>query len=217
VDGSAFLGLSLCRRSEQGHPDSETHQVSFDFNEILDRNNDYILSSDDDGWLAGGGEPGPPKSYKLAAKDAAHINLMHIGTFRPEWGGVTQEEIVSVLQSGRIFIPQMEVLPTTVVTTQHDDPPELEVRFDMESPQSVQDFLRNPTTSPLPVNWALRFVHNQLFHYFQHPSRYCPDAFHATILRKVEFRSPRVSAQIRKQQQHQNDIFSLNDDECTAL
>eukprot|EP00980_Cylindrotheca_fusiformis_P009755 scaffold2151_cov65-Cylindrotheca_fusiformis.AAC.1 len=70
VDGLAFVGLLLSPKSnKQGHPDSVTHQESFDFNEILDRNYDYIVSTNDDGWLVGGGEPGPPISYKLAAKD----------------------------------------------------------------------------------------------------------------------------------------------------
>lgn len=42
---------------------------------------------------------------------------------------------------------------------------------------------------PLPVNWALRFIHNQLFRYFKFHSRFCPGAFHSTIVRKAEFRS----------------------------
>ena len=52
------------------------------------------MSSNDDGWLVGGGEPGPPKSYKLAAKDSSHVEIMRIGTYRPEWGGITEEDIV---------------------------------------------------------------------------------------------------------------------------
>ena len=47
-------------------------------------------------------------------------------------------------------------------------------------------------SAPLPVNWALRFIHNQLFKYFEFPSRFCPGAFHSTILRKAEFRSREV-------------------------
>lgn len=42
---------------------------------------------------------------------------------------------------------------------------------------------------PLPVNWALKFIHNQLFKYFNFPSRFCPGSFHSTIVRKAEFRS----------------------------
>ena len=77
----------------------------------------------------------------------------------------------------------------------------------------------NDHLAPLPINWALRFIHNQLFRYFQFPSRFCPGwcseysfssffrwikfnfmfymiilgAFHSTITRKAEFRSPLVS------------------------
>lgn len=182
----AFLGLSLCRKSPQGHPDTITHQSSFDFNEIIDRDYKYIFSTNDDGWLVGGGEPGPPKSYKLAAKDSAHVELMRIGTFREDWGGLPDFVIKEVFESGKILIPQIEVLPTAVVAN-GDLPPELEIRFDMQP--KVPNF--DDHNAPLPVNWALRFIHNQLFRHFNNASRFCPGAFHSTILRKAEFRSTR--------------------------
>jgi len=89
------------------------------------------------------------------------------------------------MTSGRILIPQIEVLPTAVVANP-DYPPELEIRFDMVP--RVPNF--DDPNAPLPVNWQLRFIHNQLFRLFQFPSRFCPGAFHSTILRKAEFRSP---------------------------
>jgi len=179
------LGLSLSRASVLGHPDSITHQDVFDLNEVIDRDYYYIFSTNDDGWLVGGGEPGPPRSFKLAAKDTAHVEIMRVGTYFPEWGGITEKDIVDVMKSGKILIPQIEVLPTAVVAN-GDKPPELEIRFDMEPP--VPD-LDDPE-APLPINWALRFLHNQLFRHFQFPSRFCPGAFHSTIVRKAEFRSP---------------------------
>jgi len=183
VDGLAFIGLSLVRKSDRGHPDSVTHQTAFDLNDVLDRDYEYLQSTDDNGWLVGGGEPGAPKSYKLALKDSAHVELMRIGTFRPEWGGITEKEIIDVLKSGKILIPQIEVLPTAVVKNK-DSPPEIEIRFDMPCAPDFEDL-----KAPLPVNWALRFIHNQLFKHFNYPSRFCPGAFHATIVRKAEFRS----------------------------
>lgn len=57
VDGLAFLGLSLSRHSDHGHPDSITHQTAFDLNEVIDRDYEHIFSTNDDGWLVGGGEP----------------------------------------------------------------------------------------------------------------------------------------------------------------
>jgi hypothetical protein len=96
---------------------------------------------------------------------------------------------LSAIESGKILIPQIEALPTAVVANP-DHPPELEIRFDMEP--AVPNF--EDLSAPLPVNWQLRFIHNQLFKHFEFPSRFCPGAFHSTILRKAEFRSPEVRA-----------------------
>jgi len=87
------------------------------------------------------------------------------------------------MRSGKILIPQIEVLPTAVVANP-DKPPELEIRFDMPTAVDFTDM-----KAPLPHNWQLRFIHNQLFKHFQNPSRFCPGAFHSTIVRKAEFRS----------------------------
>lgn len=194
VDGLAFLGLSLQRKSENGHPASKTHQTAFDLDQVQDRDYKYIFSTDDNGWLVAGGEPGPPTSYKLGAADSAHVEIMRIGTYNKEWGGLSVDMIVKAMEAGEILIPQIEVLPTAVVPN-GDVPPELEIRFDMQPaiPPSVDD-----SETPLPINWQLRFLHNQLFERFQFPSRFCPGAFHSTILRKAEFRSKK----------HEEDYFA---------
>ena len=191
VDGLAFLGLSLCRKSPDGHVNSKTHQTAFDLNEVCDREYQFVFSSNDDGWLVGGGEAGPPFSYKLSAPDSGHVEIMRIGTFEPKWGGISKQDILKAFQSGRILIPQITVVPTAVVAN-GDAPPELEIRFDM-----VASLESSPTKNglpELPVNWQLKFVHNQLFRYFEFPSRFCPGAFHSTILRKAEFRSPQAKS-----------------------
>jgi len=182
VDGLAFLGLSLARHSDKGHPESYTHQESFDLNEVLDRDYEFVMATNDDGWLVGGGEPGPPLSYKLAAKDSAHVELLRIGTYRKDWGGLALEDVLEIMTSGDILIPQIEVVPTAVVANP-DTPPELEIRFDMEPRVATQE-------GALPINWQLRFLHNQFFKKLEFASRFCPGAFHSTILRKAEFRSP---------------------------
>lgn len=187
VDGLAFLGLSLARKSPEGHPASQTHQTSFDLNQVLDREYEHIFSTNDDGWLVGGGEPGPPRSFKLAAPDSAHVELMRIGTYNPAWGGVAQEDVVQALADAKILIPEITVVPTAVVANA-DAPPELEIRFDMEP--AYHETEEGSEFPPLPVNWQLRFVHNQLFRHFEYASRFCPGGFHSTIVRKAEFRSP---------------------------
>uniref|UniRef100_A0A6S8KGF1 Uncharacterized protein n=1 Tax=Amphora coffeiformis TaxID=265554 RepID=A0A6S8KGF1_9STRA len=184
VDGLAFIGLSLSRKGPRGHPDSVTHQEAFDFDRVQDRDYEHIFSTNDDGWLVGGGEPGPPTSYKLAAKDSAHVEIMRIGTYEPAWGGMYQKDIVQMLEEGKILIPEITVVPTAVVANP-DTPPELEIRFDMVPPPNFNDPM-----APLPANWQLRFIQNQLFKMMQFPSRFNPGSFHSTILRKAEFRSP---------------------------
>lgn len=195
VDGLAFIGLSLARKSEQGHMGSQTHQTAFDLNEVIDRDYKYIFSTNDDGWLVGGGEPGPPKSYKLASSDSAHVEIMRVGTYNEDWGGLSVESIVEAIKSAKILIPEVTVVPTAVVANQ-DLPPELEIRFDMKPAFHADEGSELP---PLPVNWQLRFVHNQLFRLFKFPSRFCPGAFHSTIVRKAEFRSL----------QHRADFFEM--------
>lgn len=121
---------------------------------------------------------------------------MRIGTYRKDWGGLDRDELLKVMTSGSILIPQIEVLPTDVVPNP-DKPPELEIRFDMEeiSPDGKQLLnLENGDfeafcKEPLPLNWQLRFLHNQFFKTFIFASRFCPGAFHSTILRKADFRS----------------------------
>lgn len=117
---------------------------------------------------------------------------MRIGTYNPSWGGLTQQSIIDAIESGRILIPQIEVVPTAVIANP-DTPPELEIRFDMDPPVPPSDDVDDiDYEAELPVNWQLRFIHNQLFKYFNFPSRFCPGAFHSTILRKAEFRSHQV-------------------------
>ena len=102
-----------------------------------------------------------------------------------------------VMKSGKILIPQIEVLPTAVQTN-GDMPPELEIRFDMPYGPDFVDM-----KAELPPNSQLRFIHNQLFKHFYNPSRFCPGAFHSTIARKVEFRS----------RQHKDAYFAM----CKAV
>ena len=94
------------------------------------------------------------------------------------------------------MIPQIMVIPSAVCANP-DKPPELEIRFDMDKTE-LKAFLAAPETAKLPVNWALRFIHNQLFKHFQFPSRFCPGAFHSTIVRKAEFRSEEHQAEYFK-------------------
>lgn len=182
VDGLAFLGLSLARKSAHGHADSQTHQTAFDLDSLTDRDYQHVISTNDDGWLVGGGEP--QSSYKLPAPDSAVVSLMHIGTFDARQGGLSRDQLLQAFVDSKILVPEMTVVPTSVVSNASGD---LQLRFDMES--AYHETEPNSPVPPLPVNWQLRFIHNQLFRHFLFPSRYCPDPFHCSIAKAVEFRS----------------------------
>ena len=79
-DGLAFLGLSLSRNTfefqKKSHPLSVTRQTQFDLDLLQDRNYHYLVSTDDNGWLAGGGEG--DDAFKLPARDSAHVEIMRM-------------------------------------------------------------------------------------------------------------------------------------------
>ena len=164
-DGLAFVGLSL----------TQDHQGYWDFNMIQDREYKFVATTNDDGWLVGGGESGKD-SFKLPNKDSAHIEIMRVGTFNPQYGGLPQEDLMSILSSGEILIPNMDIIPTAFVKNEG----ELEVRFDMiQNEKPVFEW----------KNWQIQFVKNQLFEKFNFPARFVPGPFHMTIVRKCTFRS----------------------------
>jgi len=170
VDGLAFIGLSLSRSNDSPHchPLTVTRQSVFDFNEVQDRKYAYVGTTGDDGWLVGGGEP-EIGSCKLPNKDSAHVEIMRVGTLDTSLGGVSIQDIEDLLSSGKVLIPLMMVMPTAVTKSWHQ-PPELEVRFDLERVDSLP-FEQWP-------NWQLIFLHNQLFEHFNFPARFCPGPFH---------------------------------------
>ena len=73
IEGLAFIGLSLSRCSDDGHVNTITRQNQYDFNCLQDRQYKYIQSTNDDGWLVGGGES--ESSYKIPAPDSAHCGM----------------------------------------------------------------------------------------------------------------------------------------------
>lgn len=134
TDGLAFIGLSLTRNHTnvvESNVESLTRQQIWDFNALQDRNYEFVASTNDDGWLVGGGES-KVLSYKLPSRDSAHVEIMRVGSFETELGGITISEIEEAMLNGSVLIPEMKILPTSVVCNT-DSPPEIEVRFDMES------------------------------------------------------------------------------------
>lgn len=180
VGSLGFLGLCLARKGTRGDPDSATFQESFDLDLLQDRDCKYVCSTNDGGWLAGGGEPG--------VKDSAHVEIMHIGNYAEDGHNITENFIVECLRSGEILIPEITVVPTGVVANGNGAP--VEVRFDMIPP--IPDFYN--CTASLPLNWQLRFLKNQLLRKFNCARRFDQAAFRSTIVRQAEFRSDTIRA-----------------------
>lgn len=157
---SITIGLCLSRRSSVGNDNTITRQTAFDFNELQDREYNYVSSTDKNGWRAGGGERGGTPTVggnsarKVAAPDVVHIPIIQIDAESAE----AIDRIIGVLASGDIFIPHMSIIPEAL-SVEGVSPPNLVVRFGTER---NEDF--PPDQWP---NWCLEFMHNQLFEYFQ--------------------------------------------------
>jgi len=179
--GHAFIGLSLSRNHSPGeklaNPDSVSRQTQFDFNEIQDRDYEYFIATNDDGWIVGGGENGD--STKLTNVDSAHVEMTNVGSFNEEWGGVSRERIREAMS--QIMIPHIAITPSFVMRNR-DVPPEFELKFDLEPKEGVE--------VEQWANWQLRFVMNQLFELLDNPCRFCPGPHHMSYVRKAGFRSP---------------------------
>ena len=205
------IGLCLSRKhSAVGHPDTITRQTAFDFNELQDRNYKYVSSTDNSGWLAGGGEsengPMPDVSTSLsgdgvmekgafgetvpidgAEKEAlptkiAAPDTVHIPILHIDCDSEKEiDQVISSLASGEVFIPHMSILPESL-SASGESPPDLVVRFGCE---------RNDDLSPdLWPNWCLEFMHNQLYEYFEPlGARWMPRPFEITLARRVRWRT----------------------------
>lgn len=200
------IGLSLSRRSSQGHPDTVTRQTAFDFNELQDRDYKYVSSTDASGWRAGGGErggavdnmsvtgtpamssakgssnnnPGTPnghENHKVAALDTVHIPIIQIDAESPQ----AVDTIISALASGEVFIPHMAIIPEAL-SVNGVSPPDLVVRFGTERNEDLP-----PDEWP---NWCLEFMHNQLYEYFDGMgARWTKRPFSITLAKKVRWKT----------------------------
>lgn len=199
---AVVIGLCLSRRSSVGHADTVTRQTEFDFNELQDRDYKYVSSTDERGWLAGGGQRRDPQSKpsdlesgdgdsdKVAAPDRVHLPIIQINAPSAE----ALNEIVAALARGEIFIPHMAILPGSL-TVKGKSPPDLVVPFGCEKNDDA-----NPEDWP---NWCLEFLHNQLYDYFApQGAQWSKRPFQITLARKVKWKTIK----------HMNKYFARSED-----
>ena len=190
--GTCAIGLILSRNSPEepmGNKKTLSRQTQFDLNLIQDRKYEYFATTNDDGWLCGGGENGD--HCKIPAVDSAHITIAEIGTLDSKYGGIEVEYIQNLLTSGSILIPHMGIIPSFVFKNP-DNPPEVELKFELakgENNNNIEEY----------ENWALPFLYNQIFdklhninpaiHGHMANENKRNDHYHVTLVRKSAWRN----------------------------
>jgi len=111
-EGLSFIGISFSVNTGHGNPRSYNLCDQFPMENIIDRNYDYVMSMDEDGWLVGGGYKPFDYSGKMPYIDSSHTELLRIGSIDPEYGGTTIESVYEAMSS--LSFPPFSVFPEYV-------------------------------------------------------------------------------------------------------
>lgn len=99
LEGLSFIGLSFSVNSAKGNPYSYQLCDQFPMENIIDRNYDYVMSMDEDGWLVGGGYKTFDPSGKMPYIDSSHTELIRIGSMDTSRGGTSIEQVYNAMNS----------------------------------------------------------------------------------------------------------------------
>ena len=86
MEGLSFIGVSFSVNTASGNPYSYQLCDQFPMENIIDRNYDYVMSMDEDGWLVGGGYKSFDYSGKMPYIDSSHTELLRIGALDTSYG-----------------------------------------------------------------------------------------------------------------------------------
>ena len=86
MEGLSFIGVSFSVNTANGNPYSYQLCDQYPMENIIDRDYDYVMSMDEDGWLVGGGYKSFDFSGKMPYIDSSHTELLRIGSLDPEYG-----------------------------------------------------------------------------------------------------------------------------------
>ena len=86
MEGLSFIGVSFSVNTANGNPYSDQLFDQFLMENIIDRNYDYVMSMDEDGWLVGGGYKSFDYSGKMPYIDSSHTELLRIGALDSSYG-----------------------------------------------------------------------------------------------------------------------------------
>jgi len=107
--GLSFIGLSFSVNTPSGNPYSYQLCDQFPMENLIDRNYDYVMSMDEDGWLVGGGYKSFDYSGKMPYIDSSHTEILRIGSLDPMYGGTTIEQVYSAMS--KISFPPFSIYP----------------------------------------------------------------------------------------------------------
>ncbi len=86
LEGLSFIGISFSVNVAHGNAYSYQLCDQFPMENIIDRNYDYVMSMDEDGWLVGGGYKSFDYSGKMPYIDSSHTELLRVGSMDVETG-----------------------------------------------------------------------------------------------------------------------------------
>jgi len=98
-EGLSFIGVSFSVNTASGNPYSYQLCDQFPMENIIDRNYDYVMSMDEDGWLVGGGYKSFDYSGKMPYIDSSHTELLRIGSLDSDKGGTSMEQVYEAMSS----------------------------------------------------------------------------------------------------------------------
>jgi len=97
MEGLSFIGISFSVNTANGNPYSYQLCDQFPMENIIDRNYDYTMSLDEDGWLVGGGYKTFDYSGKMPYIDSSHTELLRIGSMDPDKGGTSINQVYNAM------------------------------------------------------------------------------------------------------------------------
>ena len=111
-EGLSFIGVSFSVNTKNGNPNSYHISDQFPMENIIDRNYDYVMSMDEDGWLVGGGYKTFDYSGKMPYIDSSHTELLRVGSLDPSMGGTSIEQVYTAMSY--LNIPPLSIFPEYV-------------------------------------------------------------------------------------------------------
>mmetsp|Transcript_59703 Transcript_59703/g.69780 ORF Transcript_59703/g.69780 Transcript_59703/m.69780 type:complete len:1008 (+) Transcript_59703:194-3217(+) len=108
-DGLSFIGISFSVNTEDGNPYSYQLCDQFAMESIIDRDYDYVMSMDEDGWLVGGGYKTFDYSGKMPYIDSSHTELVRIGSLDVDKGGTSIAQVYEAMSS--VYFAPLNIYP----------------------------------------------------------------------------------------------------------